>query len=368
MSDVSKIIIEGVTLNIKDSVARQGVNEVKRAVNEVSNLLNNTYLFIGDSYGAHLDTEKNWCEYCAEYMGLETNQWYQRCNSGAGFTIISNSFLSLLKSLENNVTDKTSITHIVVCGGMNDNNSSSADIMYAIKQFVDYSKSVFPNANVYIGYIGWSLQPTEKIANTIKVYTQCSELGAYYLNNIEYSLHLPKYLLNRSSTDVHHPSEQGEQAIARNLMNCLHNGSCDVTYIANQFVDTTASTNIPLVFKGRVRGFLHNGMTQIAIGDTLLGYAGAFAFKGTVETLKEGSAFVICDLADDIPAFGCNLYQTQVIVPFRIYSLNNMLGFGSIGVKNRQLIFQVIMIPNEVSTNVTITIPAVNLVGSTLSI
>lgn len=370
MSDVSKITIEGVTLNIKDKVARDNLETLGDDVDRLSGIAEENsiklsrmtkpkYILITDSYGNRIN-DINFFEYFMQYSNTPPSDCIMYCNSGAGFTITHNSFLSLLKVKEQIVSDKSAITHIVVCGGSNDNNSNETDVRNAISEFCEYAKSKFPNANVYIGYIGWSWKPNENYQKTLAVYRDCNRYGAYYLNNIEFTLHRRDLITNKSETDYIHPNEQGIQMLGSNLAQCLKTGSCDVFYVYNQFVDTYSDTSKTIHFKGRIRTVLHNEIVQLSITEGVLGNSGMWQIDGSKQAFKEGETYVITDLSQYIPFTPQINYTNGTIVPFRFYSIEGAFGFGSIGFQNQKLVFRVLYTSKQITSNVSITIPAIN--------
>lgn len=197
------------------------------------NKTDKTILFIGDSYAqgySHDGNNSGWCNYMVEYMNINASKYTISANGGASFSNSSNSFLSLL----NSATTKN-YTDIIVCGGFNDYLYTSEQIINNIISFINRAKTLYPNATIHIGCIGWIKQGTgsssmtnwEEIRNIIKntvipAYQNGSiRHGAQYLNNVE-------FILNDShltDSDGYHPSELGNRQLAEGITNALLTGT-----------------------------------------------------------------------------------------------------------------------------------------------
>lgn len=194
-------------------------------------------LFIGDSYAqgySHDGNNQGWCKYAAGFMGLSTTEYTISANGGASFSNSGNSFISLL----NNAPTKD-YTDIVLCGGFNDYQFSKSVIETNIATFAARAKTLYPNARLHIGCIGWIKEGTGSSAisdwegvrtaittNVIPAYQSISRYGGTYMTNTE-------YLLGESGltpTDGYHPSEDGNKAIAQGVANAIIEGSAPIKY------------------------------------------------------------------------------------------------------------------------------------------
>lgn len=188
------------------------------------------YVFIGDSYGDGVGTAGSWCDYAAEFLGLTANvNYFKSTMTTVGFCneYLGNNFQTMMEALAGTMTDKqkTDTTKIIVAGGYNDQSFSPSDINGAIYDFVVSAKTLFPNATVYVGCIGWSgLAETRQliIRNSLRGYSMCAMSGACYIENSEYLLH--NYSLIQA--DNTHPTDAGAKYIGYGIGAFLACGSC----------------------------------------------------------------------------------------------------------------------------------------------
>lgn len=199
------------------------------------------YLFIGDSYCegySHDGNNSGWAQYCAEYMGLDSNDYVRSYYGGARFSANSanNTYLARLTAIQ---YPFDYFTDIVVCGGYNDNSYSTSDIVTGIRDFVTMAKKMYPNARIHVGFIawnkagtgdgaidGWQEIHTNLINTVLPSYHKCTEYGVSYMTNVEYWLN--DSLMTNS--DGYHPSEAGNRSIARAVANALLTGSAPLPY------------------------------------------------------------------------------------------------------------------------------------------
>lgn len=202
------------------------------------------YLFIGDSYCegySHDGSNSGWATYCAGYMGLTSDDYVRKYRGGASFSAngSNNTYQALLVSAD---YPFDYFTDIVVCGGYNDNSHTESDIKTGISSFVTLAKGKYPNANVHIGFVAWNKQGNGSGAiegwqainaaltgTVLPAYQKCVEYGVDYLNNVEYWLNND----GLTPSDGYHPSEVGNQSIARAVANALLTGSAQLPYNAD---------------------------------------------------------------------------------------------------------------------------------------
>lgn len=184
------------------------------------------FIFIGDSYGA-LST--NWIDIVVIRLGLASNQYYKKARGSYGFRgdpqFTGYTFLSLIQELENDISDKNSITDIVVLGGTNDNYPpyDNASIANAISAFCLYCGSTYPNALVHIGYCGFTTNQTwlRTQPSMIRIYEESAlaKYNATCIPNMWNAFHYTGFL-----TDQVHPDSSGSNLIANALHEYLING------------------------------------------------------------------------------------------------------------------------------------------------
>lgn len=185
---------------------------------------------IGDSYAESPSLSTSWATLVGEYSGA--SECYVVPVSGGGFQVNgSNQFLEGLQNLE--VEDASKITDIIVAGGINDANtvSSYGNILTGITSFATYAKSHYPNAKIWIGFIGYTVfgstyspnVTSVTYLNTINFYQKGAGLnGCAWLENAQYVMQQYNYL---NSTDLVHPVAFGSQALAECITSCIMGGS-----------------------------------------------------------------------------------------------------------------------------------------------
>ena len=247
-------------------------------------------IFIGDSYASRND---NWVNPLITKLGLESGDYYIGALGSTGFCSPNNNkvWLTLLQEIVENLTSsqKQEITHIIVCGGANDNTYALNEIDTAIGNFVAYVNTNLPNAKTLIGEIGWTNDP-EKIVDygkVVEAYTKCTKNNnCYYLNNVQYTLHNYNLLLG----DGVHPTANGNLEIANNIHQCIMTGFCDVVYsqlrhklnpnnnnetffesLNNQMV--CVYNNRPSSINVNVASLTANGLQAIDLTDDIFEYA-----------------------------------------------------------------------------------------------
>ena len=223
------------------------IPELTNRVEELENITSERCIFIGDSYGVGTtntsETIDSWIVYLKQHMGLDNTNSYSFAEGGAGFVATSpqgNNFKSLLQNNIDTITDKDSITKIIVCGGFNDR---SQNVESAISTFMTYVKQQFENATVYIGMIGNTSEKSTNgntyrynlYNNCLPSYKRCSKYGAVYLSGVEYAL--KDYSL--MSSDYQHPNADGYKSIASFIFTALNSGK-------NDFYTLQEATNLTL--------------------------------------------------------------------------------------------------------------------------
>lgn len=253
MSDFDKVNILGMNVNVKDSTARNDIENTNVKLNntiadlkktntnldalstnldglstKVTKLHHKGYIFIGDSYTQGYSPDGNISNTFVHQIisNLKITDAKISANGGASFANINNNFLTLLKNT--NVTDKNSITNIIVFGGYNDYNWNKDAITTGMTNFFNYAKTNYPNANISIGYVGFCTDSTtyNKRADSVSVYNEMSgQLGGNYLSGCEYILHNT----DEMSSDGIHPNITGHKMLASYCTTALMNGSCNPT-------------------------------------------------------------------------------------------------------------------------------------------
>lgn len=302
MADISKIKLDNAVYNIKDETARNNLANYKTSNDaEIANLklphpffANKKFILIGDSYADGYTPDGNVTSWQSQFISITglTNTITKHLG-GIGFVnlVQNKNFQTLLEE----VTNDNNVTDIVVLGGYNDTPYNANQIYNAINSFIIKANEKFPNANIHIGFVGWSNDSTKiyPLSITCQRYREsCGYYMASYLNNIEYSLHY--YFVDFSSDGIH-PNLTGQTKISRNLIQALMTGSCNnpasftqigLSYNSNVNgtpfgADLTCRHNNNLVSISlsaqKTIGFVNafngnNGMTEVEIGTINNGY------------------------------------------------------------------------------------------------
>lgn len=192
------------------------------------------YIFLGDSYN---DPDYGgWGQYLPGYLGLAEGDYYNAWGDGASF--YGGQLLARLQAVVADLTadEKAKIGKVVVLAGINDAHSDVHDnynlVSTGISNFCTYCNTNLPNAEIYIGYIGNSLENSPilhgrgwaDICNSFERYAKCGEYGAHFLPNLEYVLH--DYSL--MAADGIHPTNAGAHEIAKYAASALAGGGADV--------------------------------------------------------------------------------------------------------------------------------------------
>lgn len=239
----------------------------------LQSLLDNEYVVcIGDSYlvgTSANNTIKSWGGYLCDYMGLTQNEnFFMYGSGGSGFYAnrgeSGERFIDILTTNEDKF-DKSKVTKLIVCGGFNDASYDYSDVITYIQSFISYANLNYPNAKIYIGFMGWdcrygALSSTNRYnfsINTLYAYMSASRFGknVVCVNNLSNVLKQRQYM----STDGYHPNQNGYIGLAMTLYNAM-NGN----YQYNSLLQTDN-------YKYGVLGNVYNGSGSTLIkGNNIL--------------------------------------------------------------------------------------------------
>ena len=187
-----------------------------------NNLAGRKFILLGDSYGDGWTPERmevSWMTRIKNALGSENV--YTCSEGGVGFCGYNSqraTYITLLQRLLPQIPDRNAITDIVPCGGLPDMRKNDAELIAGINNFVSYCRTMFPNARISYGAIGWG--PTAYIQNFMvpkynNVFSNIGALGIYNMPSAYTSLHgHPEWF----SSDGNHPNGAGQQAIANNVI------------------------------------------------------------------------------------------------------------------------------------------------------
>ena len=191
-------------------------------------------IMIGDSYGiqdSDEDITKFYWEYVRDNFGMtEGTDFFHKFLIGAGFG--DGEFLSNLVSLASSISDKESITDIIVCGGWNDSDPSQSygtDEAFnaGILAFNNYVKNTYVNAQVTLAHISWARYTDDafytKMNRSLMRYIRaCNTYGWRYITNSEYILRNQANTIWQ--TDGAHPNNSGQQILGMGIVSPLISG------------------------------------------------------------------------------------------------------------------------------------------------
>lgn len=212
---------------------------------QINILKNKRYILLGDSYGVGWTPEgivESWAIKFKNYMGLSDTNCYIAVENGAGLKKVGGGGHTITQLLQNlDINEPSGITNIIYLGGYNDRQQS--DLSTALNNFYNTAHTKCPNALVQIGMVSNVVSDTimENLYGVIyPIYRAIAEKPqGMYLENMETILHVNSF----RSSDLLHPKENGQQAIARGLVNAIKNGIC-TPYNFIETVSITLNKNV----------------------------------------------------------------------------------------------------------------------------
>ena len=213
---------------IAELIPDETISKVETIEDTVSHLADKKYIFIGDSWNT-TDTPTGgvpivpWSLKVRDYMGLTDGvDCFRSGVSGAGWVHnTDHTFLKQLQALS--ISDKESITDIVVLGGINDMTESDSDVWSAVQAFSNYCKTNYPNATITTGFLQNEKAESGKeylrhmIAyynSSFNVFSNVRIIGDAFTWSHNYGNHQP----------VGHLKQSGSEEIAQQLKNYLLGG------------------------------------------------------------------------------------------------------------------------------------------------
>ncbi len=215
-----------------------GVRIQDAAINDLQNTINrlttNEFIIMGDSYAVG---DTSWASRLITKIGNKAT-CHKIVLGGLGFahqsSIGNYTFKTYLQSQAATITNPQNINKIIVCGGYNDNTETFENITTAIASFCEYCKTTYPNAQVYIGMIGYNTAKTGEGAY-VRARLEKITLNAYSYNyNVDYA---PVFIKgsneilkneNFTGSDSIHPNTDGSSALAKALYAWYLGGEIDV--------------------------------------------------------------------------------------------------------------------------------------------
>lgn len=170
-------------------------------------------------------------------------------------------FKELLESKASKIVNPENIKTIICCGGTNDVNAQSkAQLKNYVETFVNYCKSIYTNATIYIGMIGFFKEVNAVnsrntiLGRVLPAYQECRDFGALYLNDVEYVMHDYSYY-----RDTVHPTSDGTSALASAIYQSLKTGHVEYHKEQALSFDITGSnvTQANIAWYDVIKNYMH---------------------------------------------------------------------------------------------------------------
>lgn len=186
-------------------------------------------VLLADSYGGRINAAgRTIAQIVQGTMQIADEDFYSSYVPGAAFAHadVNGKFLTQLENCT--ISDKDTVTDIVVVGGANDANYYMQDTLAAIQAFNSYAKANYRIAKVIIVGLGLTFTPEglyiKERAN--EAFVNSTGFGVIYPKGCKYVL-MNSYLLE---SDRCHPNREGVSACAVAVCNALTSYSCNVSY------------------------------------------------------------------------------------------------------------------------------------------
>lgn len=205
-------------------------------------------IVISDSYGKGRGGQTPWTDPLRVYLNLASADYFAYSEGSLGFNRTGedgHTAEQLLTAHENDITDHDTISHVIFGLGLNDTLALTG-LDTAIINCIDYVKSEYPNAKIYIGFIGNFKAKTalELGAFVEALHTYCEmsgRKGVAYITGVENVMHNNNYFI----ADGIHPTTAGGDMIAKYVASFVNGGaSCvyrSVTEFTSSVIDTATS-------------------------------------------------------------------------------------------------------------------------------
>lgn len=300
-------------------------------------------IFISDSYGTVTDS---FISKVVSLLGLSASDYYSSAVAGAGFKPPYNSyFLTYLQNLASTVSKPETITDIVVVGGFNDRSTTLSDLNSAISAFCSYCKTTYPNAKIWIGGFGWSMngEYQGELVNGryLTAYKNCSVYGANFLHGSNTIMHnFANYLEEAvGSTPLSlghqyvHPNGTGSQLIANCIAENLNGNGFE--YMGGSGVTLTAATGVTFQYANFMSHTLVGDKIIVSMNQTRIDFTDAQSDSGLtwieLGTLPEGcisgtnarGCVIPCMQVEAFVAGGN--YTANTSIPVQIAFFNNKI-------------------------------------------
>lgn len=302
----------------------------------------NNVLIIGDSYADGYTAAgfvTGFPELMAQYAGwtVDKTYWHEE-TGGAGFgkkggADFTKDFNQLTTDAYNRMDDvqRLSIKKILYAGGWNDADVSQSNIMTGMKNTFTNARQKFPNAEIYVAMIGWSVDYSKReqiISNALPAYTKCGKYGGRYITNSEYIMH---NYAGISRSDNQHPNEENQDLLATYLLNGIQHGTCDVQY--RQSVPFHINEEVVKKISSLGVITLSNGVTSWNIGRITIDFDYAKKIKGgdviQIATVDENCLVLGGTLGSNKFSASVNGYMQDQTGGTKFYDFNGVIAIDN---------------------------------------
>lgn len=285
---------------INQQIFGQINQDLTNLTNRVANDEIKPTVFIGDSYGQVTDS---WIDKVGHKLGLVGGETMFKIAQGQyGFSAPNRQWLSLLQDRESMIPDKLAIKRFVICGGLNDSEYTNY-LATDITNFVNYVKTNYPNAHIYLGCIGWtkveaSDAQRNNMLKVLHLYQRAGDLfglgqGISYLSGVDYVMHDYAHY----DETLTHPDSAGQIFLAEAIYNALY-GKANWTESNNSVISSNG-----LRFVRRVV----NNQGQIAINGSITNVSSIVTTSVGTINVKISDNINFFRRVNELSVFGCNL-------------------------------------------------------------
>lgn len=297
--EIGRVVDESVKTGL--STARSYTDRSRRTFD-----FNGKTICIGDSYGEGYNPDGNvtgWPTLLKGCLGLTDDNFFSNSLSGAGF-VNNTTFATLLNQTSNHFHNED-VTNVIVCGGFNDMNTTEHAIINAINNFKKQTEIIYPNAHIFVGFIGESTTMSTRgslILPRASYVSGCEYNGITYLSGVENALHSDLMF----GSDGIHPNVWGEESITNAISNALLNGYASVVHPGSTITNVT--------FKN---GFTGSTIIDTAQYNDMCSMYGSFSMTRTSDlTMKgDGTFYELFSFKTSyvLGGFQCDLPTTAIL-------------------------------------------------------
>ena len=281
---------------------------------------------VTDSYGTHSAT--NWAARTFSNLGIsDANDHFLFAEGSSGFSHQGQSghtFEELLTYNIASVTDASTITDVIFGGGTNDfyYYVDKATLWNAIESAVTYAKGQFPNAKIWIAFMGYFVAMDtamrEDYYNTISCYqSQALTLNCGFINAYA-PMHSYFY-----RSDSMHPNEYGNQAIAEIVTATLRGCNSPIPMTSEVYgLNKFNSTITPDAATTATSGTL--ALSMAIKGDSAILHINTMGLVRNVDFNPSQNIIIGTYNTNNIPIISPNDFEMSIPVLIKVGSTNSV--------------------------------------------